>query len=324
MSTTHSTRLEHHPRREHERAHEKAVTVAGVHITHPDRPVFPSLGITKEGLARYYAEIAAWMLPRVRGRPLTLVRAPAGAEAPAAVTRHTHASVPLATPLRRVGIRDKSRTEEYLVVESAEALVALAQLDVLEVHTWNATVHQADAPDRLVFDLDPGPGVTWDRVVEAARTIRHILARLDLASYPKTTGGRGLHVVVPLAPRAGWDECLAFSRAVANRIAREDPRRFTASMVRSARLGKIYVDYLRNHRTASCIAEYSTRALRDAPVAEPITWDELGPSTCHDTCTIENVLHRIRRRGRDPWSGYDDTPQRLRVQLIRAVDSLRL
>jgi bifunctional non-homologous end joining protein LigD len=323
MSTTHSTRLERRLR--HERSSEEAANVAGVSITHPGRPVFPSLGVTKEGLARYYEEIAPWMLPRVRGRPLTLVRAPAGAEAPAAVTRHAHASESLApSPLRRISIREKSRTDDYLVAESAEALVALAQLDVLEVHTWNATADHVDTPDRLVFDLDPGPGVTWERVVDAARIVRDILSRLSLASFPKTTGGRGLHVVVPLAPRAGWDDCLTFSRAVANRIAREYPRRFTASMVRSARLGRIYVDYLRNHRTSSCIAEYSTRAVRDAPVAEPISWEELGPWTCHDACNIQNVLERTRRRTRDPWTGYEQTSQRVRPQLVRAVDSLRL
>jgi bifunctional non-homologous end joining protein LigD len=312
MSTTHPTRLE---RRD----------VAGVSITHPDRAIFPSLGITKCELARYFEEISAWMLPYVRGRPLTLVRAPAGAEAPVAITRHAHALGAIAgLPLRRVTIREKTKTDDYLVADSAGALVALAQLDVLEIHTWNASAEHVDAPDRLVFDLDPGPGVSWDRVVEAGFLVRDLLASLALASFVKTTGGRGLHVVVPLVPRQGWDECLAFSRAVATRLAHADPRRFTASMVKSARLGRIYVDYLRNHRAASSIAEYSTRALRDAPVATPLSWEELPAAGGSDAYTMQTVLRRVRAQQHDPWRGYSDSKQRLRAGMARAVEAAEI
>lgn len=292
-------------------------------ITHPDRAVFPSLGITKEALARYYEDVSPWMVPYVRGRPLTLVRAPSGAEAPVAVTRHARAFGSLASsPLRQVTIREKSKTDDYLVADSAEALVALAQMDVLEVRTLNASIDHVETPDRLVFDLDPGPGVPWERVLEVALAIRDLLARVGLASFPKTTGGRGLHVVVPLAPRAGWDDCLVFSRAVATHVAQADPRRCTCSMVRSARPGRIYVDYLTNHRTASSIAEYSTRASRAAPVAVPLAWSEVGPATRSDTYSVQNILARVKPRPRDPWEGYADAKQRLRGSMLRTIQSL--
>ncbi len=294
-------------------------------ITHPDRAVFPSLGITKEALARYYEDISPWMVPYVRGRPLTLVRAPGGAEAPVAVSRHAHAFGPLASsPLRRVTIRERTKTDDCLVADSAEALVALAQMDVLEIHTWNASVERVDTPDRLVFDLDPGPGVRWERVLEEARRVRDLLARVGLVSFPKTTGGRGLHVVVPLEPRAGWDECLGFSRAIATCLAQADPRRCTSSMVRSVRVGRVYIDYLRNHRTASSIAEYSARASPAAPVAVPLAWSEVERGTRSDAYTVENVVARVKMRVRDPWEGYGDAKQRLRGSMMRTLQSVAL
>src|SRR5262249_10829976 len=156
-------------------------------------------------------------------------------------------------------------------------------------------------------------GVGWGRVIEAAMMIRSLLARLELMSFPKTTGGRGLHVVVPLVPRQGWDECLAFSRAVAVRLAQSDPRRFTAAMVNSARTGRSYIDYLRNHRAASSIAEYSTRSLRSAPVAAPVSWEELTKTSGSDVHTVETVLDRVRTQVKDPWLGYGETKQKLRA-----------
>jgi bifunctional non-homologous end joining protein LigD len=327
MPTTHPTRLERSRGGSFQGGPPKPpVIVAGVAITHPDRAMFPSLGFTKEALARYFHDVSPWMLPHVRGRPLTLVRAPAGAEAPVAIARHAPAFGPsiAGLPLRRVSIREKARTDDYLVADSAEGLVALAQLDVLEVHTCNASAACVGAPDRIVFDLDPGPGVAWERTVEAAVMIRALLARLGLTSFAKTTGCRGLHVVVPLAPRQGWDECLAVSRAVAIRLAQSDPRRFTASMVKSARTGRIYVDYLRNHRAASSIAEFSTRALRDAPVAAPVAWDELGRMRGSDVYTVETVLERVHAQQRDPWAGYAETKQRLRAGMGRAIEAMEL
>jgi bifunctional non-homologous end joining protein LigD len=186
-------------------------------------------------------------------------------------------------------------------------------MDVLEVHTWNATVDHLEKPDRVVFDFDPGPGVRWEKVIEAARLVRSLLRRVGLESFVKTTGGVGLHVVAPLEPRAGWDECLDFARAMAHAMVEIDPGTYTASMAKSARAGKIYVDYLRNHRAASSVAAYSTRAKPNASVSVPIAWEELRPSLAPDAYTVQNVLARMRGLKKDPWAGYDALKQRLKV-----------
>lgn len=299
--------------------------VSGVRITHAHRDLFPRRHITKEALARYNEAVAPWMLPHVRGRPLTLVQCFEGADRPCAYMRHSHAWGP--QELRRVLIQEKTKQGEYLVADSAAALVALAQMDVVEIHTWNARVeghgHGIEKPDRVVFDLDPGPRVAWSAVVEAAHLVRSLLAQLDLESFAKITGGMGLHVVLPIAPRGGWDESLSFARALSQAMARANPRRFTASMVKSMRAGRVYVDYLRNHRAATSIAEYSTRANPDAPVAVPVSWTELTPALRPDAFTITDVLERLRAMRDDPWPGYFATRQRLRPSMTRALESVQ-
>jgi bifunctional non-homologous end joining protein LigD len=293
------------------------VEVAGIRITHADHLMYPAVGVTKEDLAHYYDAIAPRMLPEVCARPLTLVQCPGGAAAPCAYMRHLRVrSLP---SLRHVAIRQKAGMGDYLVADTAEALVALVQMDVLEVHTWNARVQELERPDRIVFDLDPGPGVAWSRLVDAARKIRMLLEDVDLTSFAKTTGGQGLHVVVPLTPRAGWGECLEFSRAVAHAMERSEPDAFTASMVKSVRPGRIYVDYLRNHRAASSIASYSGRAKPQATVASPVAWNELTAELRPDAFTIPSVLSALKRSAPDPWEGYGRVRQRLRSSMIGAL-----
>jgi bifunctional non-homologous end joining protein LigD len=303
-----------HPRREAARA----VEVCGVRITHADRVMFGDLALTKEQLARYYVAVGPAMVPHVRDRPLTLVRCPQGAGAPCLYMRHLRAWGPPA--LRRVSIREKTKIGEYLVADSIEALVSLVQMDTIEVHTWCARAEQLERPDLVVFDLDPGPDVPWSRVVGAAHLVRQVLARLDLVSYPKTTGGKGLHVVVPLQPRSGWDECLGFARAVAHALAHTQPDAFTASMVKSARAGRVYVDYLRNHRAASSVSPYSTRVRPHAPVAVPVTWDEVTAELRPDAFTVATVPDRLRALRRDPWAGWEHARQRLRATMLRSID----
>jgi bifunctional non-homologous end joining protein LigD len=293
----------------------RTVEVGGVRITHPDRMMYPAVGLTKEDLARYYLAIAPRMLPEVRGRPLTLVQCPGGAEAPCAYMRHLR--VRCLPALRHVAIRQKAGMGDYLVADTAEALVALVQMDVLEVHTWNARVEELERPDRIIFDLDPGPGVAWSRLVDAARRIRALLEDLGMRSFVKTTGGKALHVVVPLTTRASWGECLEFSRAVAQAIERSDPAAFTSSMVKSVRPGRIYVDYLRNHRAASSIAAYSGRARLQATVSYPLRWDELTGELRPEAFIIPSVLAAVGRSDPDPWEGYDRVKQRLRSSMIR-------
>jgi bifunctional non-homologous end joining protein LigD len=193
---------------------------------------------------------------------------------------------------------------------------------VLELHTWNSTTERLEEPDRIVLDLDPGPEVGFAEVVRAARLVRDALAALGLASFVKTTGGAGLHVVVPLAPVRPWQECLAFSRAFAGAIARHDPRRFTVAFAKAGRERKILLDYLRNNRTNTSVAAYSTRARPGAPVSVPLAWDELGARLRPERHTIRTVPRRLAALGADPWGGYEAARRPLDPARLEAVATL--
>ncbi len=283
--------------------------VAGVRITHPDRVLYPPLGITKLDLARFYESIAEWILPHLRDRPTTLVRCPDGAHRTCFYQKHTGHWAP--DTLRRVSIKEKTKTGEYLVVDDLPGLIGLVQIGILEIHTWNSTVSDPERPDRIVIDLDPGDGVPWPRVVEGARLVRARLEAHGLRSFVKTTGGKGLHVVAPLTPRAGWDDCAAFARRIAEELAREEPRHYLARMARAERAGRIFVDYLRNVRGATSVAAYSTRARPGAPVSVPLDWDELSPRLRSDHFTVANLPKRLAGLRADPWKGYDSIRQTL-------------
>ena len=213
---------------------DSSATVVGIRISHPDRVIYPDLGISKIQLARYYERIAEWIVPHVAGRPLTLVHCPAGIVAPCNFLKHAKAWGPSA--LRRVRIQEKTKVGEYLVADSIEAVVSLAQMGIVEIHTWNSTADDIERPNRLVWDLDPGPDVSWKQVIKAAELVREVLTTLKLTSWVKTTGGRGLHVVVPLKPKRTVAECLEFSRAVSEAIATYGSSRLHDS-VRKVRAG---------------------------------------------------------------------------------------
>ena len=283
-------------------------TVGGVRLTHPDRVLFPKPRTTKLDLARYYESIAEWILPYLAGRPTTLVRCPDGIDGQCFYQRHAGPGA-AGGALRRVKIRGQKA--DGLVVDSVAGLISTVQLGILEIHTWNATIDDLERPDRIVLDLDPGPGVPWARVVEAARLIHRMLERVGLESFVKTSGGKGLHVVAPLTPGASWDETGAFTRAVAETLARRQPERFTATMTKTARPGKIYVDYLRNRRAASTVAVFSTRARPGAPVSMPLAWDELSPRVTADRFTVATVPAKLAARREDPWGSYPKVRQRL-------------
>src|SRR5207248_6830410 len=289
--------------------------VAGVGISHPDRVLFPDPKTTKLDLAHYYESVADWILPHVVDRPLTLVRCPTGVGAASGKRGDEcffmkHSKVWAPSSLRRVRIREKTKVGEYLIADSLSAIVGLVQMDVLEIHTWNSRFARVEYPDRVVIDLDPGGRVEWPAVVDAARFVRQLLTALDLASFVKTTGGGGLHVVVPLAPRAGWSECLAFARAFAETVVRRAPDRFTARFAKVGREEKILVDYLRNNRTNTSVAAFSTRAKPKAPVSVPLSWEELTSALKSDDYTVSNVPDRLRQMRNDPWSQYWKCHQR--------------
>jgi bifunctional non-homologous end joining protein LigD len=301
--------------------------VAGVGISHSDRIVFPAIGATKLDLARYYERIAEWVLPHLADRPLTLVRCPNGVRADAGrrgpdcfYMKHSNIWAPAG--VRRVRIREKTKIGEYVIVDSLPALVGLAQMNVLEIHTWNSRYADVEHPDRIVIDLDPGHDVGWREVVAAAKLVRAMFTALDLESFVKTTGGRGLHVVVPLVPRADWTECLEFARAFAQALVRERPALFTERFAKAGRDDKILVDYLRNNRTNTSIAAYSTRARPEGTVSVPITWTELSRLSSPAQFTMVTVPRRLERLRADPWKAYWTTRQRLPRDAVRALERM--
>ena len=281
--------------------------------------VYPRIGLTRSDLSELYAGIADWALPHIEGRPLTLVRATApitradALRSQAKFIHHTARDqrfVPDTVP--RVEITEKKKVGQYCYVDSREALIALVEAGVIEIHTWNARVDNVEHPDRVVFDIDPGNGVAWRDVVAAARRLRALLKTRDLESWVKTTGGRGLHVAVPFRAEHDWDSVFEFSRTIATQMT-EDSSRYTLSFDKSARRGKILIDYKRNYRTSIAVAAFSTRAVPRGAMSVPVGWEELGRLKGSDGWTVENIQDRLRRVKEDPWRGYFRSRQRLHL-----------
>src|SRR5262249_40091019 len=222
----------------------------------------------------YYEAIADWIVPHVADRPLALLRCPEGAGKQCFYQKHAGPGVP--DEVKRVRIHEAGgSTATYVYVDDLPGLVALAQIGVLEVHPWGSRAGNLEHPDRLVLDLDPARGVMWPRVVAAALEVRALLADLDLIAFVKTTGGKGLHVVVPLRPEAGWDVVHGLAEAIGAEMARRAPDRYTVNPLKTARRGRIFIDYLRNVRGATAVAAYSPRAHPQAPVSTPLSWQEI-------------------------------------------------
>jgi bifunctional non-homologous end joining protein LigD len=285
-------------------AKEAAAGIAGVTLTHPDRLLWDD-GITKQALAEFYAEIAAWILPHLVGRVLSVVRAPSGAQAKTFYAKHRWAGL---DAVREIDVGEK---EPMIAIDDLAGLINLVQGGVVEIHPWGSRADDLERPDRLVFDLDPGEGVSWSEVVAAARDIRAELQGRGLESFVKTSGGKGLHVVVPVAPRAGWDEAKAFTQGVAERMSRAHPDRYVANMSKRARRGRIFIDWLRNGRGATAVAAYSTRARPQAPVSTPLAWDELSEALRGDHFTVANLRERLDFLKQDPWEGFFKLRQRI-------------
>jgi bifunctional non-homologous end joining protein LigD len=289
-------------------------TVAGVALSNPDRVYFPDVGVTKRELAAYYEEMAERVLPGLANRPLTLLRCPEGVEGECFYQKHANQSI--SDAVARVRVR---RGEEpYAMVNDLAALVSLVQIGVLELHVWGARADRLDRPDLCVFDLDPDEAVTWAHVVETAVALRVFLDDLGLAAFARVTGGKGVHVVVPLVRRATWDQVRDFSHGVAEHFVRLAPSRLTAVMSKARRKGKIYIDWVRNTKEATAIASYSTRARPGAPVALPLAWDELESLSAPLRESVREVPRRLATP--DPWQHFDAS----RRPLTRAaLDRLR-
>jgi bifunctional non-homologous end joining protein LigD len=296
----------------------ESTAVAGVRITNPDRVLYPDQGITKRQLAEYYERIADWFLPYVVHRPLTLVRCPEGYTGECFFQKHLTGSLPDA--VRGVMVPVKGKQEEYVAVDDIAGVVALVQMGVLEIHPWPAREDQLERPDMLVFDLDPGEGVEWKAVIESAKELRARLESIGLASFLRTSGGKGLHVVVPLARRNSWDELKQFAKAVADTMTRDSPDRYIATMSKAKRRGKVFIDYLRNQRGATAIASYSTRARAGAPVAAPLAWDELTARIKPNKYDIRNLPKRLDKLVRDPWESFFSPRQSLTRKMQAAFE----
>jgi bifunctional non-homologous end joining protein LigD len=289
--------------------------VAGVKLTHPERVLYPDVGIRKIDLARFYQTVAERMLPYLVDRPLTLVRAPDGIAGARFFVRHAGDWTP--RELRQLEIPGGAGTS--MIVEDLSGLIALAQMNVLEVHPWNARAGTLEQPDRIVFDLDPGPEVPWSDVVDSAKCVRDVLAAIDLVSFVKTTGGKGLHVVAPLVPAATWDDTLEFSRTIARALEQFEGARFSAGLAKAGRSNKVFVDYLRNRRGATAVSAYSSRAHAGATVSVPVAWENLGFATRSDAFHVSNADRWYA--GQDPWADYRRIRQRLTAAKIKAAQT---
>lgn len=291
----------------------RSTKIAGVTLTHPDRVLFPSIGVTKLELARYYEGVAEWILPHLKNRPLSLVRCPEGHEGGCFYQKHVTEQV--APAVSRIVIQEKDGSACYMIATSLPAVISLVQMGVLEFHTWGSSRNRLDRPDRITLDLDPDPDLPWKKVIEGAQLTKTLLDSLGLVSFVKTTGGKGLHIVIPLQKTKGWEEVKAFSKRVAEHLAHVVPSLFTANMAKRARRGKIYVDYLRNSYGATAVAAYSTRARRGAPISVPLAWDELPREVSPHRFTVQNILERLQQLRQDPWIDYSKVKQHISVRM---------
>lgn len=294
--------------------------VAGVTLSHPDKQLFPEAKLAKRDLALYYEKVADRILPHLRDRPLSLVRCPDGWNRQCFYQKHADKSVHQA--VTRIEVPESTGKAMYFAANSLAALVGLVQWGVIELHPWGSRAPKLDRPDRLLFDFDPDPSVAWPRIVEAAGLLRTLLEDIGLTGFLKTTGGKGLHVVVPVRPTLDWDEAKNFTRAIADFLVRDFPDRFVATASKRRRKGRIFIDYLRNAVGATAIAPYALRARANAPVSTPITWDELAAGDLRfDHFNVRNIPERLSRMRKDPWAAFDATKQSVTRAMIRRVGS---
>lgn len=276
--------------------------VAGVQLTHPDRILYPDQGVTKQQLAEYYESVADHILPHVANRPLSLVRCPRGSTGKCFYQKHWTETLPEA--VHRISIEEKDKKADYVYIEDLAGLVSLVQIGVLEIHPWQSLVDDVERADLIVIDLDPDPSLAWDRVVEAARDVRDQIAGQNMDCFVRTSGSKGLHVVIPLKSRLSWEDAKFFAKSIATPLAQDYPDRYLAVSTKAKRKGKVFIDYLRNSRGATAIACFSTRARPAAPIAVPLRWDELSRVDSSDHYTVANIQRRLSALKQDPWEGY--------------------
>jgi len=280
--------------------------VAGVALSNPDKLYFPEAQITKRDIAEYYEFVSQWLLPHIAKRPLSLVRCPDGWTGQCFYQKHADRAVNAA--VARIEVPESDGTATYMGAGTAKALASLVQWGVIELHPWGSRQPRLDRPDQLIFDFDPDEGQDWPSLKTAAALLRKLLQEIELTSFLKTTGGKGLHVVVPIKPTLSWGDAKGFARAVADFMVATFPDRFTATAAKAKRKDRIFVDYLRNAEGATAVAPYSVRARKNAPVATPIFWEELAKDVRFDHFNVRNIRARLAK-GRDPWADFASTKQ---------------
>ncbi|QVW25514.1 DNA ligase D [Pseudomonas hormoni] len=286
-----------------------------VRITHPDRVIDASSGTTKVQLAEYYARVAEWILPELKDRPVALVRAPDGIAGELFFQKNAERlAIPGITTL------DKELTgQPIMIINSAEALIGAVQMSTVELHTWNATSDNLDKPDRFVLDLDPDPALPWKSMVEATQLTLSVLDELGLKAFLKTSGGKGIHLVVPLTRKLGWDEVKDFSHAIVSHMAKLLPERFSAVSGPKNRVGRIFIDYLRNGLGATTICAYAARTREGLPVSVPIFREEVAGLKGGNQWNVHNVHERLAEVGDEPWADLKKTKQAITAEMRRRV-----
>ncbi|MGH7248771.1 MAG: non-homologous end-joining DNA ligase, partial [Pseudomonadota bacterium] len=285
------------------RSSKQSGRVGNVRLSHPDRVYWVDVGVTKEDLAVYYVGVWDWMAPHLLGRPLALVRCPDGTKGECFFQKHIAASVK-ESPLRHPVAAEE---HDVIAVDNLEELIALVQSGALEIHVRGSRLDSLEACDRIVFDLDPGEGVAWGDTVAAARETRERLKKCRLESFVKLSGGKGIHVVLPIED-ADWDTTKNFAQKIAFGMVADSPQLYVGTMTKSLRKGKIFVDYFRNSREATSVAAYSTRARPGAPVAAPLSWEQLSRTTCANKFTLLNLKKHFRQ---DSWAEMGKVRQKL-------------
>ncbi|HUH88840.1 MAG TPA: DNA ligase D [Pusillimonas sp.] len=289
------------------------VLVGEVNVSSPDRLIYTSPDISKLQLVEYYQSVAEYILPHLLKRRVALLRCPQGTNATCFFQKHLHSATPEGITL----------DDEQVVIESQRGLLELVQFGVVEFHTWGSSLPHPDRPDRITLDLDPDPDISWADVVTAARLVQRLMQDAGLTPYLKTTGGKGLHLVAPIKATHTWDTVKAFAHAMADYLAREAPRQFTAKALKAGRKGLIFVDYLRNGNGATAVAAFSARARKGAPVSLPVAWEELD--TQYDlrgaTFNIHNALRHRQKQGSDPWQDYTKNRKALRLAFKNELDT---
>lgn len=295
----------------------KSNVVGGVVISNPNKVLYPEQEVSKMDLAKYYDKVADFMLPHLMNRPLMVMRCPKGADEECFYQKHADVSLP--DSVKSIELSEKNKKREYIYIDDKVGLLSLVQMGTLEFHPWGSRVDKPEAPDRLIFDLDPAEGVPWEKVAESAKRLRDLLGALELRGFLRSTGGKGLHVVFPIRRMLDWETVKSFSAAIVQEIVSAYPKEYVGAMTKKARQDKIFIDYFRNARGATAIASYSTRARKGAPVAAPLSWDEIEGQEEPKRYTIDTMPPRLAALEKDPWEDFLKIQQTLTARALRAM-----